>query len=707
MTTHKPSVRQRLLIGAASTAVLMTAAGAAFAQPVADSDPIAVEEIVVTARAREERLLDVPDTITAFGQAEIERAGIAELNDFVRLTPGLSLVEASQSPGIALINVRGVGQQLQSEAPVAVVVDGVQTASVSAINQGLIDVERIEVLKGPQGALYGRNAIGGAINITTVPPSNEMTGRITVGYANGKDEKIEGVLSGPIIPDKLLFRVAAHYNDFEGTIKNPVTGAYINPLRSQFIRGRLLITPTENLTFDLRASHDRTENAGFNASFVPDGDTSDFSLPPSSGRPGHGLLTVDEYAGKVKLQTPIGELSATTAYVKTKDVSDYDLDQSPVDFLDLNLQSTGIKAWSQELRITSKADQRLRYTGGFYYVATERERITDVEIVPFALHLQAHVNDDNKAWAAFGQINYDLTDTVELTLAGRYDSDEREQTNVLTAANDPDRTVSNTFEKFQPKASIAWKINPQTNLYATAAQGFRSGGFNTPGPIFNRVYNAELTTNFEVGIKTLLLDNRLALNVAAFTTKFEDQQIQLLDITSGQQGIVNIPETENKGVEVDFTARLTSRLTLSGGFGYLSSEITSFPALTIVEGNRPPYSPEWTWNLAADYVQPLSGDWELMLRAAVTGQAGMSYEYFDRGANNDDIGYTLRGQPAYALLDLRATIRNDRWTLTAYADNVTDEKYYADAASNTITGFGDIALRGRTKRYGVELGFRF
>jgi iron complex outermembrane receptor protein len=266
--------------------------------------------------------------------------------------------------------------------------------------------------------------------------------------------------------------------------------------------------------------------------------------------------------------------------------------------------------------------------------------------------------------------------------------------------------VSEEFTKFQPKLSLAYSLAEDMTLYATAAQGFRSGGFNTPGPVFDRVYDSEETTNYEIGFKSILFNGGLSLNVALYSILYENQQVQLLDLGSGQQGIVNIPETESQGIELEFAARLTDRFTLSGGVGYLDSEITEFTALPIVEGNRPPFAPEFTYNLALDYTHPLGGDWDLALRAALSGQSGMYYEYYSRETNGA-LPYTLSEQPAYTLVDLRASLRGPHWTLTAFADNVFDEEYYPDASSNLITGFGDVAVQGRTLRYGVKVGYRF
>jgi iron complex outermembrane receptor protein len=695
---------------AASLAVaiaLATPDGAHAASDVAVADG-GLEEVIVTARRREERLQDVPDTITAFTAVQIERAGIDELVDYVQLTPGLSLVEASQSPGIALINIRGIGQQYQSEAPVAVVIDGVQTTSVSAINQALPDIERIEVLKGPQGALYGRNAIGGAINITTRAPTDDFAGQVKLGYANGDEPKAEAYLSGPIVPGRARFRIAGYYRDYEGDFRNDVTGEYTNPLEDLALRARAIVDLTDALSLDLRASTGRTENAGYQAAVLPGGDAGDFSQRPRSGRAGSGERTFEEYSLRLDWTTSIGVLAATTGYTTSDDESSYDLDQQPIEFLDLDRQFTGIEALSQEIRLTSPDDRSLRYTVGAYYLGTDRDRETAVNVIPFGLLLPGDVHDDNEAWALFAQLNYDLTEVLEITLAARYDEDSREQTDELSAPGSADHVVTETFDQLQPKVSLAYAITPDVNLYATYAQGFRSGGFNTPGPVFARIYDSEQTTNYEFGIKTTLAGGRVRLNAAAYVTEYDDQQIQLLDLGTGQQGIVNIDETRNAGFELDASAALGEAVTLTAGVGYLDSEIREFTRQPEVVGNRSPYSPEWTYSLALDYETDL-GQWQGAFRVAATGQAGMAYEYFSRERNGDPpFNYALSEQPSYVLVDLRATMSHDALSLTLYSNNVFDEKYHSDAVSSIITGgLGELGIRGRARRYGVEVGYRF
>ena len=212
-----------------------------------------LEEIVVTSRKREERLQDVPDSISAFTSSAIENANIKSVADVTSLVPNLSIVQ-TQQPGVDFLVIRGIGQARNQDPPVAVVIDGVQMTNAYALTQELIDIERIEVLKGPQGALYGRNAIGGAINIVTKKPGNELEGKIVGGVGNGGHWEAKGVLSGPIIKDKLFLRVAGSYEDFNGLINNVYLNHKVDFMTNRAFRGRLLFLPTDKLTLDFRAS---------------------------------------------------------------------------------------------------------------------------------------------------------------------------------------------------------------------------------------------------------------------------------------------------------------------------------------------------------------------------------------------------------------------------------------------------------------------
>ena len=689
----------RLLCGVFAASVQLT--GAAWAQEPSPSAQGAdqLQDIVITARARAEALLDVPDSVTAFGADAIERAGMDEVYDLVRLTPGLSLVESSQSPGIALLNIRGIGQQLNQEAPVAVVVDGVQLASPAAITQALTDVERIEVLKGPQGALYGRNAIGGAINIITREPTNELSGYVEAGVATHDSYQLAGVVSGALVPDRLRVKLTGSWSDFGGDFRNAVTGRQTNPLRDWLVRGRTILDVSPDFSLDLRGSYSRTRNRGYNAVVLPGGDAGDFSTRPQSGSVGFGRREIAEVSLLARLRTRIGEVRSVTAYVDSLDESGYDLDQQPIDLISLDIQRSDVRAISQELRLTSDSDRPFRYTGGVYLLWTDFDRITQVTLfppvtgAPVPITLGTDAVQDNFAWALFGQINYDILPMVELTLAGRYDRDRRRQLDRISG-----NRVGASFSRFQPKASLAFRPNRDLNIYATYAEGFRSGGFNQPTPAFPNVYDQEQTRSFELGVKSQLLERRLRLNAALFHTTQRGQQVTLVDVqNTGAQGIVNIDRTRFQGAEVELAARIARGLTFTGGATYIDSEITRFARAPQFIGNRSPYTPQWSLSAAVDYETDVGGGWNLALHADYGGQSGLFYEYFG----------SVR-QPAYGLVNLRIGLHNEWVRVEAYAENAFDTKYYADVASNFVTGgLGDLGIRGRGSRYGGRVRLSF
>lgn len=684
-----------LLAAPAMVAVAQSEVGDV-SQPEAASQ---LEEVVVTARARSEDLQEVPDAVTAFSASAIEAAGIDEVNDFVRLTPAVTLVEASQSPGIALLNIRGIGQQLNQEAPVAIVVDGVQTASSAALTQALLDVERIEVLKGPQGALYGRNAIGGALNITTREPSGEFEGSIAASMGNHDYEALNGLLTGPLGSDRVRYKLVANYSDYAGDFRNAFTGTLTNPREDWNVRGRLVADLTARVTLDVRASTSETTNAGYNAVILGTARADDFSGRPLSDRRGDGLREIDEYSLQAQFETALGTWTATSAFIDTLDESSYDLDQRPVFLIDLAVQRTMVEAFSQELRLTSNDSRKLRYTAGAYLLDTDLQRATAVDLSPLVtgasgvVRLPTDTQQDNRAWAGFAQLNYDLSDALELTGALRYDRDEREQLDLLTGTRQ-----AADFSQLQPKASVAWKVNDARLLYATYAEGFRSGGFNQPVPAFPLVFDKEASRAFELGLKNELFERRLRLNVAAFHTEQENQQVTLIDVAgTGAQGTVNIPETTFNGAEIELQAALSDQWALTTGLSWIDSEIIEFGQASQYEGNQSPYTARWTYSVGVDYRRALSNGWDLELHGDYAGQSRMYYEYFN----------TIE-QPSYGLANLRLSTHNQRWRITAFIENAFDERYYSDVASNiTTSGLGDLGIKGRARRYGMMVGMNF
>ncbi|MBW7836958.1 MAG: TonB-dependent receptor [Sphingomonadales bacterium] len=723
LSNRRPHFRTTLILPLLlGSTMLGGVATPAFANEPADSQPTAYsfDEIVVTSRRREERLQDIPDSVTAFSSAAIEAADVRQINDVISMVPNISIIEA-QDPGLALISIRGVGQERNGEPPVAIVIDGVQMSAADRVNQELYDIERIEVLKGPQGALYGRNAIAGAIVIETVKPDNELAGFIEGRYANGKEVAAVAALRGPIIEDKLFFSLSGNAKSFDGVIENvtlrkpPLTtsGQTVgDPIKVDFadeanLRGRLILHATESLTFDLRASYSDFDGGASYYIPLPPGEPNNTSVPVQNDELGFAQRRLEEYSLKMDYDTDAFSVTSVTAYSITDFEFHEDLEWQPISLFGVD-QARYSRSWSQELRITSASDQRLRWMAGVYYL--DLHRTTDTM---FLLNIDSDDTldlsiptvgtvENNISYAAFGQLNYDATEKLELTLALRYDRDRRKQDDHILGNQE-----KATFDLLQPKFSAAYRWSDSFMTYITAGRGFRSGGFNAPGPVFPLVFKAEKTTNFEIGLKSNFFDNRVLVNAAAFYTKYKN--MQQFSLVQSLQGLFNVDNADILGFELEVAAKPTQNLQIDASLGLLDSEIKNFtstletaPGVVLVApgnviGNQVPRMYGWSTRLGAQYVLPVTAEWELVGRADFTAQ-GNNYWHVDN----------LDKEKDRHILDLSLTFQNDSLSVTAYANNVTNHKYSAEFfAQEWLALLTDIRYPGVPRRYGVRVKYNF
>lgn len=681
-----------------------------FAATAAD---LVIEEITVTAERRAENLQDVSVSVTAFGEAEIRQAGIENTQDFINLTPNMNL-DDSFSLGNTFVTVRGVTQINNSDSPVAVVIDGVPQNSQKQFKQELFDVERIEVLRGPQGALYGRNALGGAINIVTKQPTNEYEGSIKLGAGNGDLRGANIAYGGPIVEDSLYFRLAAGYKTFDGLIDNDTLSREADFYDAKDFRGKLLWEATENLSFDLRYSYSDLDGGGL-ADSVPGvgpAENADNFVDPLSNILGKSDRTVDDASLKVEWSSELGTLSYIYGYTELEEniFGDSDFEATtaipfpvafdpvtgaPIAFTTLSdlAQShlLDLELNSHELRFTSADDERFRWIVGGFFQNTDRSLTSSLIATATPPGVRAPLfvipdEQDNDAWALFAQFDYDLTDTVELSWSIRYDKDEREQTST---------GLSEEFDSWQPKITLTKSFSNDSLIYATYSTGFRSGGFNIDGIVFDD----ETLQNFELGFKSRLLDGRMILNGAVFHSTSEDFQFFFVDFSRGGQVIDNIDEVELRGIEVEFQYLATEELRLYGSVGVTDSEITDFAQFPSQEGNHSPKSSQPSYNLGFEYSKEISN--------GLTGAFRVDLEHRGRKYWHPD---NVETQDSLDLLNARLSLSSDEWTVAVWGKNITDEEYYTDFNDNAYSGLptgNDIGYLGQPATYGIEFIYDF
>ena len=672
----------------------------------ADDADVRIEEIVVTSRYRAEKLSAIPDSITAFTEADIERHRIERINGVAALTPNLRFSD-DQEVGISTLVIRGVRQNRGTgQPPVSFRIDGVSATNNLLTTQELFDIESVDVLRGPQGALYGRNAIGGAVLVSTRQPASEPAYGLRLSAAEGNDYIVAANASGPLGSDKLLYRAAVRLQDRDGQLENAyLDNQKVDFKESQSFRGRLLYSPTDALSIDLRGQH--SDQEGGSGYFMP-GSEGVLPLPPpaepiffgnptyeiQSNRIGESFVDFSEFSAKIDYEFGWGTFTSITSYTDVESGNDQDLDQTFVDAINIIVIDNS-DTFAQEFRLTSRADQSLRWVAGVYFFDQDRFRSLATTFLGFPAPPAAQ-DLELRNYAAFGNMSYDLTSKLELTLAFRYDEETPED---LTQGR------SETFTELQPKASLAYGFREGLLGYVTVGKGFRAGGFNnlSEGSNFAPGFDQESLISYETGLKWSAYDGRLRSAMSLFFTDYTDQQFFLFDQT-GTQANINIPKSELWGGELEITALPTDSLQLDLAFGYTDSEIKEYeevqgvlvPAEAIL-GSKVPGAPEWTLNLGLQHTAGLSDTLDLVSR--------IDYEHRDRTYWTLD---NLDTQEPYDLVNLSVSLERDNWSARLFVDNLFDEEYIEWFFAARFIGLpADIAWPSTPRQVGLEFSWRY
>lgn len=720
-------MRKSLVLSCSAAALFSLMAVGAQAQEV-DPTSSEVDQIIVTAQKRSQSLQDVPISVTALSAETIEKARVVDLESVATRTP--NFVIGHDGPTTPELTIRGIGstdREAGSDRSVVLFEDEVYIGRSGSSTFDLFDLERVEVLRGPQGSLFGRNVVGGAVHIIRAKPTDSPLVRVqgTVGDRN----LIEGraVVNGPL-SDTLSGRLAISAQKQDGYYYNRVFDRRSNDEESISARGQLRWRPDAqtDVILALEVAADSIDGL---ASTVTQGAVSDANfaaaLAPYAYTPSDdpyetdnrqfGFLDRENYAASLKVERDLGPVTMTflpayryTDYSELRDVAGVAFSGSGVGtrgFESTEIVDETYSAFSAELRFASNGDGPLSWVAGLYTLQEEvdRDQIRERQANRAVSRPLFDQYNDVQSYAAFVNGRWAFSDTFGVTIGARYTIDERDFGLVVSDTLTPEQRAaitlefgqapslspaaatfsteqSRTFKRFTPEISADWAVTDDILLFGKVTTGFKSGGFVGLGATqadAERSFEPETVVNYEIGAKTQVLDNRLQLNLAAFIMEFEDLQLRdrvLLipgDETSAVVTIQNAAEAEIRGVEGEFQFRPIAPLQFSGSVAWLDSKITgTAPGSTIIMGSALPRSPEFSATLAAEYTafDVFSGAGDLSFRV--------------EGVHTGDFFFDIN-QPLSTYEDSR-TLLNARigyrpsggdWELAVWGKNLTDEVY--------------------------------
>jgi len=687
-----------------------------------------LEEVVVTAQKRAKSIQDVPISITAFSGDFLEENGIDQINDVAKITPNFNIA-GSASAANNRIQIRGIGAAGNNaiEPSVGVFIDGVYYPRPGSVIGMLSDIQSFEVLRGPQGTLFGRNTVAGALNITTRNPNQETGGKIEMGLGDYSAKEVGATLNGAL-SERVTGRVAVKYRDRDGYGTNTYDGEDFGEREDLVVRGKLLFDVNERLSVLLTADYGEINTGGtgteiLNSTVTPvfEGRTTAFHGASAVTEDSYDWVIHQDHGGATYSDEQQGlavdinyELANGVALRSISSVREWDAlnFNSDIGYAAEMLPGTTdfmTETRSQEFQILSPGGETVDWMAGLYYYQEDydidEERGAGAAFCPligaiappfYSSCLQGGSIVDTftqelESIAVFGQATWNINDTWNATLGLRWTDDQkngdyiRELGNVsyrLFAADEESLGLKRDDSKITGFANVNWNLSNDIMLFATASTGYKSGGFNNAGSgaqalgAERRVFAPEETTNYELGAKTRLFNNTMTANVTLFRMDiegFQDRAFDGLGFT-----VVNAGELRQQGLEADIQWRPMEELSIAAGVGYLDSEYLDFAeapglpggGLQDLKGERRTYSPEWQTSITADWSQDFGNGLQWFVGGSLSWVDDQNV-----GASSNNNPQSM--QEAYSIVNARLGLRDasGKWDVTLFGNNLTDDDF--------------------------------
>jgi len=727
----------------------MLAVGSAGVQPALAADDDSLSEVTVTAQRREQNQRDVPISLTVFSADSVNKQNFQGVENYFAETPNVSFTTQG-SRDRKVLALRGVSDLLSPDSNIregsfAFYVDEFDVAP-GTVNPELVDVDHIEVLRGPQGTYFGRNSVGGAINIVTKQPTNDWFLEGSSQYSSFNTVDSHVIVNAPLINDVLALRVVGRYERSDGNIKNinPIGGG--NDNKYDYGKAQLRFTPNEALTVDLIGAITK-EDTGMRDG-VPSGVLASFSQflygqPPYNGQAipdgvGFWPNNTDKvnfnrpqdvgtrYAyGENRIRYSAEDFSVTNVigYINSNEFLMGDIDGSSIDFF-YEQESIKRDALSEELRIQSNPGKMIDWTAGLFFshdrghtrqfTYAGAQAPAFLELSEGAQVTSSYSDADAKSYAGFAEAVWHATPALAATVGGRYTHEQVSQLAYNTSSGVINNLVNAgaTFNNFSPRFSVNYALNDSQNVYATISRGFKSGGVQPGTPLTTQSYAPETLWNYEVGFKGEFLDRRLQVNSSIFYMDWKNLQTESAFGQTNESGaieftgvIANAASAKSYGVESEVIGRVLPDLTLSGGIGYDQAKFGDYKnayvegALVDLSGAQLPNAPRWTGHAAGEYSYHFDSQHDGFVRL----------EWNFKGAIKPDLTSEVHtgfpyDVPSYNVANLRLGVTTANWDVIAFAQNLFDRKYYTNAYEKAFAG--GMFLNPSYRSFGVKVTVR-
>jgi len=753
----------------AGTALWAVCAHAEAAPPPPDAPSVGAVtggpgDIIVTATRRNERLRDVPMSITALSQETLQKQGITSVYDLVRVVPGFEVPVYGNFVHFAIRGISSTGAGLGDSSNIALYVDGVYQASEQSQTVDFPDVESIQVLKGPQGTLYGQNAAGGAVIVTTIAPSFTFKGRITGSYGNFNDRRLSGYITGPV-SDKIALLVSGSWQRRNGFRKDLLRGGHDKGLRETSIKGKVLIQPNADTSITLTGFYREHNDTNSIAGFPLHNNTVGYGLAdtyhlniPRAGKNSFAMdfrpdahLKVWGFSMNGKFNTGLGTINTSSGYYQTAYHSFQDVDFTAIHYGQVDLPIKG-KVFVQEVNFVSKPIGPVTLQGGLFYMHRNEAYTPQLfNLLYFSgvprqypatpqvlLVIGGHSKMSKNSYAAYLEGDWKITDNLTLEVGGRYSSERQKYFTEKLFPAVPFQELANSpakFHKFTPHAVLRYRFNDGTNIYASWSNGFKSGFLNATDPA-SKATQPETVQAFEVGYKGRPLPG-VSLNLAGFHYNYKKIQVFIYDPVGGSR-YENAASGQIDGLDAETTIKLNQQLTFFAGVSWLiKAKYQKYPAAADLAPvsflTFPPPNQAFRYcdvNGVGVVSQPgdtcgnanivinANGKWmirapKVQISTSLTYQGhigggeldGVIAAHYNSGFKYDPAGYVR--QKRYATVDMEVGYSPDGikgLRIAGWVRNLTNSYYLSSELNSTV---GNTAAYAAPRTFGGKIDFSF